>query len=441
MRLLFKEQKYAWFLLAFLWVFGFVGSLGRFVMAYYQKDISETLGVGRSFLGATWSTAIFIGAISAPLGGWLIDKIGYKKVMIYSAIANLLSLAIVLLFRNPVGYFLGFGLITGIAGIGASASYVLVANWFKHHRAKALMIIGSAGSLGLAVLTPILVSNKSWLSWTTVYTVLFIISLAFIPLILLIVRANKEAAEEEAPAASVQDTSSPTNKEPGEEQPPAPAEPVFSLKKMSEGFKAFLLYLTRPVMLVIMFALLTCGISMGTVEMNLMAIHQLAHVPDVMMSSSLSLLGLLELVGGVTFSILLDYMPRVKALAYLYFFRIAAFAVLFFHFEYSPILFSLIFGATYLGAVPGGILVAGEALNEGKKQIGLQTGILLLIHQLGGVVAAIAGGLNFDLANNYQFLIAANAVFSLIAAAGYFVLHRRGIGAKKAPVLTGEVGA
>jgi MFS family permease len=401
-----EEKNYAWFLLLFLWFFGFISSLSRIVMAYFQQDITTTLGVGRSFLGMTWSTAIFVGAISAPIGGWLVDRIGYKKVMIYASLANLLSIAFVLGVRNPIGYFIGFGLFAGMGGIGASTNYVLISTWFQHHRAKALTILGSAGSLGLAVLTPILVSFKSWLPWTTVYAILFFISCTFIPLVLWLVRTkNSELPENESVDIQVK-------------------KQELSIKRGGGSFAAFVAYLRQPILLVVMFALLTCGFSMGTVEMHLLAIHQQAHVPDAMLASALSVLGLLELIGGVTFSFLLDLTSRMKALAFLYMFRAVAFTVLFLHFPYSPIFFSLLFGVTYLGAVPGGILVAGEALNHNQKTNGLQTGILIFIHQIGGVLAALGGGMNYDHDRSYQWLIAANIIFSFMVTAGYLLANR-----------------
>ncbi|MDB5052644.1 MAG: major facilitator superfamily 1 [Bacilli bacterium] len=388
----FKERKYAWFLLAFLWVFGFIGSLGRYVFAYYQPQITDILHVGRTFLGFSFSTSVFISAFSAPFGGWLTDKFGYKKVMIFSSILGVISTSIILTFPNPTGYFIGFGLISGLVGIGASTSYVLVANWFKYHRALALMIVSSAGSLGLAVLTPVFVSNKSWLNWIVAYRFIFIIGCAFIVLSMLIIRLNKNADQKELP---------------------------HTVGNPKKKIKIDLSYFKNPTLLVVMLALFTCGFSMGTVETHLMAIHQTAHVNDAMFSSALSTLGLLEVVGGVLFSLLLDRTSKVLALSTLYFIRVAAFIFLFFHFEWSPILFSLLFGASYLGAIPGGILVAGEALKN-KKSMGLQTGLLILIHQIGGSISAISGGMDFDLFHNYQLLIFVNLMLSLAAAAGYF---------------------
>ncbi|MFN0221229.1 MFS transporter [Paenibacillus sp. KR2-11] len=394
----FREQPYAWLLLLFLWVFGFAGSLSRFVMAYYQAEITADLGVGRSFLGFTWSTATLLGALCAPLGGWLVDRIGYKKVLLIVAAANLLSVGTVLLFRSPAGFYAGIGILGGIGGLGASVTYVLVTNWFKHHRAKALTILGSAGSLGLAVLTPLLTRMQS-LDWSTVYLILLLNAALFLPLILFLVKPSPEGIEEEGQA--------------GRQASSSPA------ASSALSWRASLAHLRHPVVGVVMFALLTCGFSMGTVEMHMVAIHQTAHVPEAMIASALSLLGLLELVGGLTFSLLIDRMSRTRALAVLYLLRTGAFVLLWIHLPLSPLAFSLLFGATYLGAVPGGILVAGEALHGSGKASGLQTGLFLSIHQLGGVLAALGGGLNYDTLQDYQLLIALNAGFSLAAAAGY----------------------
>jgi MFS family permease len=402
----FKEKRYAWFILIFLWVFGFVNSLSRFISAYYQPEIAEFLQVGRGFLGFTWSTSIFIGAICAPLGGWLTDRYGYKKVLIASGALGTLATTLFLFIQNTIGYYCGFGLLSGLAGIGASTGYVLINNWFVHHRAKALVILGSAGSLGLAILTPIFVTNKAWLNWDTAYWILFTTGCIFIPLAILFIRDNKNKPE------VIQSAEIAAEK--------APEPDKVAINKL----RTLRHYLKNPTLATVIFALFTCGFSMGTVEMHLMAIQQQAHVHDMMFTSSLSMLGLLELVGGLSFSFLLDRMRRTLALSALYTMRVVAFTLLIFHFHASPILFSVIFGASYLGAVPGGILVANEELKTSKHSIGLQTGLLILVHQLGGVAAAIGGGLNFDIFHNYQLLIAINIAMSLISALGYYSVSK-----------------
>ena len=404
--MLWNEKKYAWFLLLFLWCFGFAGSLSRFVISYYQGDITASLGVGRNFLGTTWSVATFIGALCAPLGGILVDRFGVKKVMVLVSSFQILSLITVLTIRNEAGYFIGNGLFAGFVGLGASTSYVLITGWFKHHRAKALAVLGSSTSLGFALLVPVLAQWEG-LNWIRVYEALLLISLLFIPCIIFILREHHEAADLADPAETP-------------ETEPASSPPRKSVTNGLAGVRMFFMMLRHPVYLIVAFGIFTCGISMGTVEMNLVAIHQTAHVSTGMISSAMSMLGLLEVFGGITFSVLLDHTSRTKALAILYLLRTAAFTLLILHFPVSPILFSLIFGATYVGAVPGDILVARESMADADKNMGLHTGILLLVHQLGGVVAALAGGYNYDLARNYQLLIGINLLLSLIVGTLYF---------------------
>ncbi len=46
-----------------------------------------------------------------------------------------------------------------------------------------------------------------------------------------------------------------------------------------------------------------------------------------------------------------------------------------------------------------------------KKESGGQTGALLLLHSLGGIVGSLFGGLIFDWTGSYQLLISFNIAF------------------------------
>ncbi|KOR76081.1 MFS transporter [Paenibacillus solani] len=395
------DRGYAWVILGFLWTLGFAAAISRFVMSYYQHEMASDLGADLTFISFTWSFNIAVAAICSPLGGWLTDRYGPKKVMLLNALFGVLSMLTVLKLHHPAGFFLGLGLLSGLSGMAASTGYVLVAGWFSRHKAKALMIMTSASSLGLAILTPLFVSNRDWLDWTTAFTITLWVTLLSIPLILLILKERQPGQ----PAPKPLDSDSP---------PPSPArlQLLSIVREMA----------TNRTVLLVIFALFTCGFSMGTVEMHLMAIHRHDQVGSAMFTSSLSILGLLELAGGLLFAFLLDRMSRSLALSFLYLFRIVAFTMLFLHFSISPIVFSVIFGASYLGAIPGGMLVAGEAM--GHRSVGLQTGMLLVCHQAGAVLGSFAGGFLFDLTNSYQWLIGLNLLFSALSAMGYYQIHR-----------------
>ncbi|MCI1773040.1 MAG: MFS transporter [Paenibacillus lautus] len=395
-----RDRGYAWVILIFLWMLGFAAAISRFVMSYYQHEMARDLSVDLTFISFTWSVNIAVAAVCSPLGGWLTDRYGPKKMMLLNALFGVMSMLTVLTFRLPAGFFLGLGLLSGLSGMAASTGYVVVTSWFSRHKAKALMIMTSASSLGLAVLTPLFVSNRDWLDWTTAFTFTLWITLVSIPLTLLIMKERKREEHEADPSAA--------------ESPPTAGRPrILPIAKEM---------VTSRTVLLVVFALFTCGFSMGTVEMHLMAIHRHHQISSVMFTSSLSILGLLELTGGLLFAFLLDRMSRSLALSFLYVFRIVAFTVLYLHFSASPILFSVIFGASYLGAIPGGILVAGEAM--GHRSVGLQAGTLLIFHQAGAVLGSFSGGFLYDLTNSYQALIGINLIFSALSATGYYQIHR-----------------
>ena len=177
-----------------------------------------------------------------------------------------------------------------------------------------------------------------------------------------------------------------------------------------------------PILIVVASALFTCGFNMGTVEMNLVAIHQLANVPPSMIAISMSVLGIMEITGSLIFGYFLDRVNKFVMMTILYGIRIIGFAFLFMHVGWSPVLFAVAFGITYLSAIPGGLLI----VNELAKGRGKQTGFLLLFHQGGGILGALVGGVSFDFFTNYQVLIGVDIFICILITLGYFLLFTSG---------------
>src|SRR5690348_12462933 len=93
----FKESRYAWIGLGSLWIIGVIGGLTRFSMAFFQVQISEDLQISRGFISMAWSTNLLITALCAPLGGWLVDRYGPKRVLLLSAAMSTLGTGVVML--------------------------------------------------------------------------------------------------------------------------------------------------------------------------------------------------------------------------------------------------------------------------------------------------------------------------------------------------------
>ncbi|GIP22031.1 MFS transporter [Paenibacillus sp. J22TS3] len=417
-----KGRSNVWIGLGVLWIVGFIGALSRFIMAYYQVQISADLGIGRGFISLSWSTNLFIAALCAPLGGWLVDRFGAKRVMILSTLLSVAGTGTVYLGHIPLVFFTGYGIIAGLAGIGASTTYVLLFGWFDKHRAKAIALIQSASSIGLAVCTPIFAQN-SWISWKVTFLASCILGLVVtLPLILLFIRNPRiEGASKTGKGTTTREgkttgegktVGANMRREGNTADTTVPGERKSRLKVLGRTQLAILL--------TIGFALFTCGFNMGTVEMNLVAIHQEANVPNTTIAAAMAVLGVMEIAGSFAFGFLLDRWNKPYVMFMLYGIRVFSFMILLAHFPASPVLFALSFGITYLGAVPGGLMIADQL--GGAK--GRMVGILLLFHQGGGILGALLGGILYDYMRSYQLLIAVDAGLALAAAAGYVMIRR-----------------
>lgn len=413
----FKESRYAWIGLGSLWVIGFIGALTRFSLSFFQVQISTDLQISRGFISMAWSTNLFIVAVCAPLGGWLVDRYGTKKILMLSAIMSTLGTGIVVLGHHPIVFFIGYGVISGLAGIGATTNYILMFEWFRHHRAKAMALLASASSVGLAIITPIFVS-MDWLTWKNAFMASFILGVCVtLPVIWLGIKSSQQKNTERAPSDRSIEVE-------GQDTSPRVTPPS---KK----------FISLPIFVVVAIALFTCGINMGSVEMNLVAIHQLADVSPSMIALSMSILGIMEITGALICGYFLDRFNKLMMMSLLYGIRIIGFAFLFMHLGSSPILFAIAFGITYLSALPGGMLV----INEFAKGKGKHTGVLLLMHQGGGIVGVLIGGLSFDYFGNYQNLIVVDVVICILVTLGYFGLfttHRRNLRIQNKKVAVSE---
>jgi predicted MFS family arabinose efflux permease len=252
------------------------------------------------------------------------------------------------------------------------------------------------------VSTPIFVSS-SWLTWKDAFLASFVLSIIVtLPVIWFGIKgpgpkSNKAKKVQKNELITVED----------HEKPKA-------VSSSNKGIAAHL-----PIFIVVACALFTCGFNMGTVEMNLVAIHQLASVSPSMIALSMSVLGVMEITGSLIFGYFLDRVNKLVMMTILYGIRIMGFAFLFMHVGLSPVLFAIAFGITYLSAIPGGLLI----VNEFAKGKGKQTGFLLLFHQGGGILGALIGGVSFDYFNNYQVLIGVDVFICSLVTFGYFYLY------------------
>ncbi|MFH1485985.1 MAG: MFS transporter [Chloroflexota bacterium] len=159
------------------WWIVLAGALGKGLHAglnYYGFSaffipLSEEFGWSRAVLSGAFSLARVEGGVLGPVEGYLVDKVGPRKMMLVgfalmgagfvflSQVNSLLMLYLV--------YILGITLGGGICASTAPAT--AIANWFQKRRSLALGILSSGAGVGGGVLLPLLTWLILAFGWRT----------------------------------------------------------------------------------------------------------------------------------------------------------------------------------------------------------------------------------------------------------------------------------
>ena len=127
----------------------------------------EEYGWTRAELSFAFSMRSIEGGLEGPIGGWLIDKFGERKITIISTIIAALGLYMVLFVRDIIQFTIVWGFIVSLGfnlGLYDTVNSA-VAKWFVKRRSLALSIVTVGGGLGAPVVVPMmtwLIINWGW---------------------------------------------------------------------------------------------------------------------------------------------------------------------------------------------------------------------------------------------------------------------------------------
>lgn len=129
--------------------------------------LTTEFGWPRTQLTMAFSMRSIEGGLEGPIGGWLIDKYGERKITIISTIIACIGLVAVLYvktiwqFTIVWGFIVSLGFNLGLYDTVNSA----VAKWFHKNRSRAIGIVTIGGGLGAPVIVPVMayiIENYSW---------------------------------------------------------------------------------------------------------------------------------------------------------------------------------------------------------------------------------------------------------------------------------------
>jgi predicted MFS family arabinose efflux permease len=290
---------------------------------------------------------------------------------------------------------------------------VMISRWFQRGHGLANSVAQSGSSLGQLVLIGLLATFLKDLGWRAAFSVLGVAFLfTVIPLVLTMVPAQRlprPVRGAPAPAAASE-----------------AVEPAFDLRPRALLKNRGLWSLT-----VVYFI---CGF-----HDIFTSTHLVAFATDEGMSQStagqlLAAMGVMALLGVLAAGVMSDTIGASAATLVCFLLRIAIFGlVLLTQQDVAIFLFGLAYGFTFPITAPIVSVFARDLF--GYRHLGLFSSLILMIHQIGGGVGALAGGVLFDASGNYERAFLLMILLAILASAATLVLMQDVARQKRKPAL------
>jgi len=363
-------------------------SLGiRHTFGLFMRPMTMELQWGREGFSVAIALQNLVWGAAQPYSGWLADRFGAGRVILGGGLLYALGLLLMAHSTQPGTFTFSAGVLVGLglSGTTFSVVYGAVARAVSEsQRAKALALVGAAGSFGQFALVP---ASQYLIEQTGWFQTLLVLALA-----------SAMIAPIAAGAAERNRTAGPS----GSQTAPEALREAFAQRS---------------------FWLLTLGFFVCGFQVVFIAAHLPAYLVDRGLSGNvgmlaLALIGLFNIFGTYGFGIAAGYVNKKYLLSGIYFARavaIAAFLILPLT-PVSVIVFASVMGFLWLSTVP---LTNGLVAQVfGVRYLAMLSGFVFLSHQVGSFLGVWLGGVLFDRTGSYTLVwilcIALGALAGLI---------------------------
>ncbi len=187
---------YGWVIVAVMAATGAVSmAMGSLNFGLFIKPMGDDLGIGRAAFGWAHTARQGAGALSSPVIGPLLDRIGSRVMLPVAALATggaMIGLANMSVSWHLVVLFSIMGLV-GMSGPGALVTSVPVLKWFVMDRGRALAFMSLGIPIGAMLFVPLTQLLIDEVGWRMAWIILATIGVAVIvPLAAIFVRRQPE---------------------------------------------------------------------------------------------------------------------------------------------------------------------------------------------------------------------------------------------------------
>ncbi len=358
----------------------------------FFKPLADYFQWDRASVSMIYSLSVIFRGIAAIGTGWLADKFGVRKVMVFCglmmAAGYLLSSQITTLWQ----FFLTYAVVeaTGVSGIFGIGSAV-VSRWFTKNRGLALGIVASGSGLGTLLLVPAIERLVGAFQWSQTF---FIIGIAAGVLMVggaLLLREPHQA-------------------------PRVMAKEEKSSATLGGALKDIRLWLVMTCFLLFLFAT------------QMVLVHVVNYATDVgieplVAATFMSVIGAVSIVGRLSTGVVAEKIGLYKSLVIICIFQGIAFILLLFtRSAWSFYIFAIFFGVAYGGEVTQIPLVISRFF--GTKVMATLMGVVLFVTGFGGAAGPWIAGKIYDVTGSYNWAFIIGIAASALCVVMIWLLKR-----------------
>jgi MFS family permease len=160
---------YSWVIVGILVVVQVIGSAisqSAGVMVAPLRDPHGDFGWGIGTIGALMAVYYVVGALFAPVSGWLGERYGARHLMLAGGLLYGGSMVLLGLVRQPWQFLLTFSVLLSLTqSICMVPLMTAVSGWFRRRLGLGTGILWAAGGLGAALLAPLVSVLLDQLGW------------------------------------------------------------------------------------------------------------------------------------------------------------------------------------------------------------------------------------------------------------------------------------
>ena len=395
---------YGWFIVALSFLANLTAAGIRSAPSVLIHPLEAEFGWSRTAIASAASLNLLLLGLFAPIGGWLIDRIGARRVILGCLTTIAAGLVGTVFIQELWQLILLWGVVLGMAtGVTPALGASIASRWFVHRRGLAIGIMTNANAAGQVVYLPLLMAIIVGLGWRSALLAMAAASTVLLPAIWFWMRDNPaevglEPYRSQARAA----TEKSRGYARGDIRP-------MSISAISEAFQTSTFWILSGCFFI-------CGVTAN----GLIGTHLIPHaiergIPQLTAATAVGIMGGASFIGTTFSGWLVDRIDPRKVLAAVYGLRGSSLFILpFVNDSTALFVFAVIYGLDWYASGPATTTIIARSF--GAERVGRIFGLVFVFHQLGGASAAILGGWVRVHFGDYQIAFLVGGILGLIAA-------------------------